>query len=172
MVDTVFESDSILNTIKKSLDIAIDDPSFDTVLLLHINSVFSDLYQIGVGAYGADEFQINDLNDLWQTVLGSQKNLTMIKSYVNLRVRLLFDPPISGFTTTSFQSQIDKMEWRIRTATSSTPNTSSSSNVPVPGPIAGQKSIWDLTGLGGFPDDAPIGAVGIDLVSGSIWRKT
>jgi hypothetical protein len=123
VTDPVLESDSILNTIKRSLDIATDDTSFDTSLLLNINSVFSDLYQLGLGTYGSDEHEINDENDLWSTVLGTTKNMNMIKSYVTLRVRLLFDPPTTGFTTTSFQAQIDKMEWRIKTAASSTPNS-------------------------------------------------
>lgn len=124
MADPVLESDSILNTIKRALDIAPDDNSFDTALLMHINAVFSDLYQLGLGVYGSDEHEINDANDLWSTVLASTKNLNMIKSYVSLRVRLLFDPPATGFTTNSFQAQVDKMEWRIRTAASSSPNTS------------------------------------------------
>lgn len=123
MTDTVYESDSILNTVKRSLDIATDDNSFDTVVLLHINSVFSDLYQLGLGAYGSVEHEVDDENDLWSVVLGSQKNLTMIKSYVSLRVRLLFDPPQTGFATDSYQKQIDKMEWRIKTAAGSSPNT-------------------------------------------------
>ena len=122
MADTVYESDSILNTIKRSLDIATDDTSFDTVLLLHINTVFSDLYQLGLGAYGSDEHEINDENDLWADAFGSQKNLKMIKSYMTLRVRLIFDPPPAGFTTNSFQAQVDKMEYRIRIAASSSPN--------------------------------------------------
>lgn len=122
MTDPVFESDSILNTVKRSLDIATADTSFDTVLLLHINTVFSDLYQLGLGAYGSAEAAVNDVNDLWAVVLGTQKNLAMIKSYMALRIRLIFDPPATGFTTTSMQNQIDKMEWRIKVAASSLPN--------------------------------------------------
>lgn len=124
MADEVFESDSILNTLKRSVDIAADDDSFDTVLLLHINSIFSDLYQIGLGAYGTEEKQIADETDTWAEIFGNQKNLAMIKSYFNLRLRLLFDPPQAGFTTASFDKQIEKMEWRIRDAAKSQPNTS------------------------------------------------
>ena len=123
MTDPGLESDSILNTVKRSLDIATDDASFDTALILHINTVFSDLYQLGLGAYGSDEHQIGDQNDTWTDAVGSQKNLGMIKSYVALRVRLIFDPPPAGFTTTSMQNQIDRMEWRIKVAASSQPNT-------------------------------------------------
>lgn len=124
MADPVFASDSILNTIKRSLDIATDDTSFDTALLIHINSVFSDLYQLGLGVYGSAEYEIVDDTALWITAVGLQKNLGMIKSYMALRIRLIFDPPAAGFTTTSMQNQVDKMEWRIRTAASSSPNTS------------------------------------------------
>lgn len=122
MTDPVLDSASVLNTVKRSLDISTDDTSFDTVLILHINTVLSDLYQLGLGVYGSDEHEIDDANDLWETIIGSQKNLNMIKSYINLRVRLIFDPPQAGFTTDSFQKQVDKMEWRIKTATSSSPN--------------------------------------------------
>lgn len=123
MTDPVIESDSILDTIKRSLDIATDDSSFDTALVLHINTVFSDLYQLGLGIYGSDEIQIEDSDFGWADAFDSQKNLSMIKSYVYLRVRLIFDPPATGFTTSSMQNQIDKMEWRIKIAASSSPNT-------------------------------------------------
>ena len=123
MPDPVLEIDSIVNSVKRSLDIAPDDPSFDTVLLMHINSVFSDLYQIGLGAYGSDEFVVTGPNDVWASAFKDQKNINMIKSYVTLRLRLLFDPPQAGFTTNNFQAQIDKMEWRIRMATSHSPNS-------------------------------------------------
>lgn len=122
MADSVFASDSILNTIKRSLDIATDDTSFDTALLIHINTVFSDLYQLGLGTYGSDEYELIDEAGLWLTAVGLQKNLSMIKSYMVLRIRLIFDPPATGFTTTSMQNQIDKMEWRIKVAASSLPN--------------------------------------------------
>lgn len=124
MPDQTLASDSILNTVKRSLDIATDDDSFDTSLLIHINTVFSDLYQIGLGVYGSEEFAITSADELWTAALGEQQNLNMIKSYVTLRIRLIFDPPQAGFTTNSFQSQIDKMEWRIRAAASSSPNLS------------------------------------------------
>lgn len=119
---TASETDSILNSVKRSLDIAPDDTSFDTVLLLHINTVFSDLYQIGLGEYGSEAIEITDANDIWSGAFGDLKNLNMIKSYVYLRVRLLHDPPQAGYTTNSFQAQIDKMEWRIRLATHRSPN--------------------------------------------------
>lgn len=171
MTDPVFESDSILNTVKRSLDVAIDDTSFDTALILHINSVFSDLYQIGLGAYGDVEFEVTGANNTWTIAFGSQQNLGMIKSYVALRVRLLFDPPQAGFTTLSMQSQVDKMEWRIRTAASSSPNSFGAESIITPGPVAGRATIWDLTGLTTFPANAPVNAVGVDLVTGNIYRK-
>jgi hypothetical protein len=118
------ETESILNSVKRSLDVAPEDTSFDTVLIIHINTVISDLYQIGLGQYGTDQITITDANDTWETAFGSMKNIDMIKSYVYLRLRLLHDPPQAGYTTASFQSQIDKMEWRIRLATHRDPNSS------------------------------------------------
>lgn len=118
---TVSTQDSILTSTKLALNIAADDTNFDVVILMHINSVFSDLQQIGVGLTD-DQFEVADENATWADALTTQKNLASIKSYMNMRLRLLFDPPAAGFTTDSFQRQIDKMEWRIKVAASSTPN--------------------------------------------------
>lgn len=118
---TVSNQDSILTSTKLALNIAADDTNFDVVILMHINSVFSDLQQIGVGLTD-DQFEVADENATWSDALTTQKNLASIKSYMNMRLRLLFDPPAAGFTTDSFQRQIDKMEWRIKVAASSTPN--------------------------------------------------
>jgi hypothetical protein len=120
MADTPVK-ESILQSTKKSLGI---DPSydvFDPEILMHINSVFSTLHQLGVGL-SDDQFEVEDATSTWDQALTSQKNLVMIKSYIYLRVRLLFDMPQTGFATTSMENQAKELEWRISVAASSTPN--------------------------------------------------
>lgn len=116
---------SILISTKKMLQIAADDDSFDTDIILHINSVFSILQQIGLGLTD-EEFVVEDETQLWEQAVTSQKNLNMIKSYMYLKVRTMFDPAASGFVTDSFERQIKEFEWRIMVAASSTPNLSES----------------------------------------------
>jgi hypothetical protein len=118
---TVDTKDSILQSTKKFLGIDSSYDVFDMDVLLHINSVFSTLYQLGVGLTD-EQFEVEDENTTWAQALGTQKNLVMIKSYVYLRVRLLFDPPQTGFATTSMDNQIKELEWRITVAASSSPN--------------------------------------------------
>lgn len=118
--------DSILNSTKKSLGIAAEYTYFDTDIIIHINSVFSSLELLGVGPSG-DQFIITGPDETWDEFLGTQKNVNMVKSYIYMRVRLIFDPPQSGFGLDSLQKQIDKMEWLMMVATSSTPNVQAGS---------------------------------------------
>ena len=86
--------DSILTSIKKLLMLAEDDTSFDADIIMHINTVLSILNQFGVGP---DEgFTITDKTATWQQFLGSYPNLDAVRSYVYLKVKMLFDPPTSG----------------------------------------------------------------------------
>lgn len=104
-------TDSILNTTKKTLNLAPGDTTFDQDIILHINSVFSALNQLGIGP---DEgFSIEDDAALWSTFLDGDKRLNNVKSYMYLRVRMLFDPPTTSFTITAFSEQIKELEWRI-----------------------------------------------------------
>lgn len=103
--------DSILNNTKKILGIAPDYDAFDTDIIIHINSVFSTLNQLGLGP---DEgFMIEDETDGWGDFLLDDMRLNSIKTYVYLRVRVLFDPPTTGFTLTALQEQIKEHEWRL-----------------------------------------------------------
>jgi hypothetical protein len=102
---------SILDSVKKSLNLADDYTAFDQDIIMHINSVFSTLNQLGVGP--VEGFMIEDKTTTWDAFLGSDPRLNHIKSYVYLRVRLLFDPPTTGFTTEAMKEQIKELEWRI-----------------------------------------------------------
>lgn len=105
--------DSILDTIKKMLNIEEDDTEFDIDIIAHINSVFFDLNQLGVGP---DEcFYIEDTGASWDDFVQT-KNVEAVKSYMYLRVKLLFDPPANSSTIESYNKQIEKMEWRLNVA--------------------------------------------------------
>lgn len=102
---------SILNSVKKVVGLAPDDPSFDLDILLHINSVFATLNQLGIGR---DEgFLIEDDGPTWEVFLGEDPRYNFVKSYVYLRVRLLFDPPGTSFVIQSYQEQIKELEFRM-----------------------------------------------------------
>lgn len=104
-------TDSILDSIKKVLNVPADYTAFDPDITMHINTVFSALNQLGVGPQ--DGFAIEDKFAVWDSFLGGDARLNNVKSYMFLRVRLLFDPPGNSFAVTSFQEQIKELEWRI-----------------------------------------------------------
>ena len=103
--------DSILHDVKQMVGQEWDDTTFDLDIKSHINSIFFDLQQIGVGPNAG--FEISDYSTLWSEYIGADKNLNAVKSYIYLRVRLLFDPPTNGFLVSSLKEQADKMEWRL-----------------------------------------------------------
>lgn len=104
--------ESILTSVKKILGIEESYTHFDDVLVLHINSVLSILTQLGVGPSGG--FFVEDKHDDWFDFLqGDQAKTEMVKSYVGLKVRLMFDPPQSSFVVDSINRQISELEWRI-----------------------------------------------------------
>lgn len=106
-------SDSILNTTKKILGIEEDYTAFDPDIIMHINSVFSTLYDLGIGP--TDGFAIDDASATWDSFLNGDKRLNSVKTYVYLRVRLLFDPPTTSYLINSMKEQVQELEWRINT---------------------------------------------------------
>ena len=105
-------NDSILNTTKKVLGLDPDYTAFDTDITIHINSVFSTLQQLGVGP--PDSFAISGVEETWSQFIGGSKNINAVKTYVYLRVRLLFDPPATSFTIASMERQATELEWRLQ----------------------------------------------------------
>ena len=104
--------DSILTSVKKLLGIAEEDTSFDIDIILHINSVFMILTQLGVGP----AFTISDASSVWTDYIAAGDNLELVKSYMYLKVRVLFDPPSSSSVLESFNRQIAEFEWRLNVA--------------------------------------------------------
>lgn len=103
--------DSILNSVKKILGIAADYDAFDTDIIVHTNSVFSTLNQLGLGP--KEGFMIEDDSAVWEDFLLGDMRLNAVKTYTYLRVRVLFDPPTTGFVLTALQEQIKELEWRM-----------------------------------------------------------
>lgn len=103
--------DSILTSIKKLLGITEDYTHFDTDIIMHINSVFSILTQLGVGP--SEGFYIQDKTTIWYEYISDPNKIEMVKSYMYLKVRLLFDPPSSSSVIEAFNKQISEFEWRL-----------------------------------------------------------
>lgn len=106
--------DSILTSIKKMLGITEEYTHFDTDIIMHINSVFMILNQIGVGP--EEGFYIEDETKTWFDYNKSSKDLQMIKSYMYLKVKLLFDPPASTAVMECMKQQINEFEFRLNIA--------------------------------------------------------
>lgn len=103
--------ESILTSIKKLLGIAEEDTNFDQDLIMHINSVFMILTQLGVGP--SKGFSIKDENDVWSDFIPEQSSLKAVKSYVYMKVRLMFDPPLSSAVEDAINRNISELEWRL-----------------------------------------------------------
>ena len=108
------DTESILTSVKKLLGIAEDYTAFDTDLVLHINSVFLTLSQLGVGP--EEGFMITSKDETWGDYMDSDALLNAVKSYVYLKVRLLFDPPTSSAVLASTERLISELEWRLNVA--------------------------------------------------------
>lgn len=126
-------ADSILTSIKKIIGVTELDTSFDPDIIMHTNTVFSVLTQLGVGPTAG--FMIEDSTPTWddflsvkqvgqlqadgtvvytdQQLTAANKLLNMVKTYVYLRVRLIFDPPQTSFVIESINKQIEELEVRM-----------------------------------------------------------
>lgn len=108
--------ESILTSIKKLLGIAEEYDHFDHDVIMHINTALMILTQLGVGP--SEGFLIEDDTATWNDFTQDSTKFEAIKSYVYLRVRLLFDPP-SGVATEALNGAIKEFEWRLNVAAES-----------------------------------------------------
>ena len=108
---------SILTSIKKLLGIAKEYEHFDADLIMHINSVFMVLTQLGVGP--TEGFRIQDEDATWDEFIQGKADIEAVKSYVYLKVKLLFDPPLSSAVIDSTNRMISEYEWRLNVAAES-----------------------------------------------------
>ena len=102
---------SILTSIKKLLGIFEEDVSFDQDITIHINAVFMVLNQLGIGPLRS--FHISDETETWDQFLTVNEDFGAIKSYMYLKVRLVFDPPTNSFLVEAIKNQISEYEWRL-----------------------------------------------------------
>lgn len=110
-------NDSILNSVKKIIGITEDYKHFDQDLIMHINTILMALTQMGIG--NREYFTINDETATWNDFIGGKADIEAIKTYVALRVKMIFDPPQSSTHLQAIQETIKECEWRMYIADSS-----------------------------------------------------
>jgi hypothetical protein len=106
--------DSILITIKKMLGIQDEDKFFDQDIIVHINSVLNILYQVGVNSMDKP-FSISGASESWSDFWSDSETLPMVKTYIYLRVKLIFDPPASSAVQEAIKQECSELIWRIYT---------------------------------------------------------
>ncbi len=110
-------NDSILTSVKKILGITAEYTHFDDALIMHINTVLMALTQMGIG--NRQYFRIEDASSTWSDFISDKVDIDAIKTYVALRVKLIFDPPQSSTHMQAIQDTIKECEWRMYIADSS-----------------------------------------------------
>lgn len=106
---------SILNSIKKLLGIEEAYIQFDPDIVIHINSAFTTLLQLGVGP--VEGFSIATTNAQWSDFFGARSDIELVKTYIYLKVRLFFDPPQTGYLIEAYNKQVSEIEWRLQVQT-------------------------------------------------------
>jgi hypothetical protein len=110
-VTPVATNDSILDSTKKAIGLGADYDVFDPDILMHINSVFETLRQLGVGPQ--EGFTVEDAQTTWNTFLEEPRLLNPARQYVFYKVRLAFDPPPTSFHVAAIEKQIAELEFRM-----------------------------------------------------------
>ena len=101
--------ESILTSIKLLLGVTEEYTPYDPQIIMHINSVFMILNQLGVGP--ENPFMISDKDAVWSDFI-PDGDVEAVKSYVFMKVKLLFDPPTNGIVLGSYEKIIQEFEWR------------------------------------------------------------
>jgi len=191
---------SVLDSVKQVLGLTPDMTQFDLDIVMHINFVIGSLQQLGANNDGA--FHILDNSTLWSAITSRQDLINLVRTYMLMRVRLVFDPPATSFAIMAIEKQIEELGWRINIMAESTYSPApvipagvwwvldGLSDFPV-GAVIGDLGIdfttgsvygmlvipvgggmWNLTGLDDFPSEAIIGDLGYSTITGDVWRKT
>lgn len=109
--EVVLDPESILDCVKKYLGIEPGYTHFDPDIILFINAGISKLMQLGVGPENG--FEIEDRTAKWSDLIGEWKNLSLIKTYLCIDVKLVFDPPANSFLVNSLKEIQNEAAWRI-----------------------------------------------------------
>lgn len=102
--------ESILKTIKPLLGVDVDYDAFDLEIITGINSAIMALNQIGVGTEG---FRITGPDETWDNLLEGRDDLEQAKAYIQLRTKMIFDPPTSSAAIEAIKETIKEYEWRL-----------------------------------------------------------
>lgn len=104
-------TDSILVSIKKMLGLEDEYTPFDMDVLIHINSAFMTLCQMGIGP--KEGFAVTDYSQTWDDFLTNKVMLGGVKTWVYLQVKMLFDPPTNSFVMDAYKTQAEQILWRL-----------------------------------------------------------
>ena len=149
---------SILDSVKKIIGYSPEDDSFDIDIIMHINSTFFTLQQLGVGPdFG---YEITGREETWEDFVDDSPNLNAVKSYVAIKVRMTFDPPANAFVLDGLKAQATEYEWRL--------NIQAETKSADPTKVI----TWTLPEGDPFPAEAKIGDIGYDPTTGKLWRYT
>lgn len=102
---------SILTTIKQLLGISEDVVDFDQEIIVFTNSAMGTLHLLGVGS--TPVFSISDKTTTWAQFLGDSKEFEMVKTYIYMKVKLVFDPSNPSHVLTAFQQIVNEIEFRL-----------------------------------------------------------
>lgn len=114
MSEVNYKEESILVNVKKNLGIPEDHEEFDSDIITYINGTFSKLYQMGVGPRD-HVFRITDKEDLWDDFIEDRDDQDMVRTYMYMEVRLIFDPPTASLLN-SLEERKKEYEWRLSVA--------------------------------------------------------
>lgn len=108
---TVSIEDSILNSIKKLLGLTSSCTDFDTDIIIHINTVLMNLSQLGINVLKG--FTVKDTTQVWSELIQDEDLVESIKTYMYLKVKMVFDPPLSSSVMEANAETIKELEWRL-----------------------------------------------------------
>ncbi len=107
--------DSILNNVKKLLGIDSEDDSFDIDVMTMINSTIPSLAQMGIGP--SNGYIVTSADDKWTDwITTNDINLQGVKTYLYLKIKLIFDPPTNSTVVEAFNKNLNELEWRMMLA--------------------------------------------------------
>lgn len=107
--------DSILNNVKKLLGIDSEDDSFDVDVMTMINSTIPSLAQMGIGP--SNGYMVTSADDKWTDWITTNTiNLQGVKTYLYLKIKLIFDPPTNSTVVEAFNKNLNELEWRMMLA--------------------------------------------------------
>lgn len=122
---------SILTSVKKVLNVSEYTTVYDQDILMHINSVFGTLNQLGIGP--SSGFSIDDASAVWGDYVSSLNQLNLVRSYMYLKVRMLFDPPGTSFHLDAIKEQVAEFEWRLNVSREESEWVTGSSDLVIDG---------------------------------------